>query len=177
MSTRAWAALMAALLFNSPAFAEVLTSSTGGFAINHTVETAASPDVVYDTMTGHIDEWWNGAHSWSADASNLYVDPQLGGCFCERLPGGGKVEHLRIIFFSPGKEIRFDGALGPLQQMAMNGRMIWKIDPAEDGGSTVSFTYLVHGYYEDGFQNLAPAVDAVIGEQLNRLAARLEPAE
>jgi len=177
MSKLACGALLAALLFSQVAFAEVLTSGEGGFAINHTVETPASPEVVYNTMTGHIDEWWNGAHSWSADASNLYIDPQPGGCFCERLPNGGQVEHLRIIYLSPGEEIRFDGALGPLQQMAVSGRMIWKIVPAEGGGSTVSFTYFVHGYTEGGFQQLAPAVDGVIGEQLSRLAARLAPGE
>ena len=166
-------ALLAPLMFVQPAVAEVLSSGDGGFSISHTAEIAASPEVVWRTMTSHIDQWWNGAHSWSAYASNLTIEPELGSCFCERLPDGGKVEHLRIIYLSPGKEIRFDGALGPLQTMAVNGRMIWKIQPAE-AGSKVSFTYHVHGYAEGGFEQLAPAVDGVIGEQLSRLAARHE---
>ena len=154
-----------------PAAAEVLQSGNGGFTVSHSAEIAAEPFVVYRTMTSHIDQWWNGAHSFSADASNLYIDPEVGKCFCETLPGGGRVEHLRIIFLSPGKEIRFDGALGPLQQMAASGRMIWKIDPS-GSGSKVTFTYHVHGFTEGGFELIAPAVDGVIGEQLTRLAAR-----
>jgi uncharacterized protein YndB with AHSA1/START domain len=162
---------LALLTIGQPAVAEVLSSGVAGFSISNTAEIAASPEVVYRTMTSHIDQWWNGSHSWSGDASNLYLEPELGSCFCERLPAGGQVEHLRIIYLSPGKEVRFDGALGPLQQMAVDGRMIWKIEPAESG-SKVSFTYHVHGYAEGGFEQLAPAVDAVIGEQLSHLAAR-----
>lgn len=158
---------------SSPAVAEVLSSGDNGFAVSHSISTPAEPFVAYRTMTSHIDQWWNGDHSWSGDAGNLYMDIKLGGCFCERLPGGGKVEHLRIIYLAPGNLIRFDGALGPLQQMAVEGRMIWKIEE-EGEGSKVSFTYLVHGFSQDGFEVLAPAVDGVIGEQLTRLGERLD---
>ena len=92
---------------------------------------------------------------------------------CEKLPNGGEVEHLRIIHFNPGVELRFNGALGPLQSMAVNGRMIWSIAAAE-GGHRVTFTYHVFGHPEGGLDGIAPAVDRVIGEQLAGLAARLE---
>jgi uncharacterized protein YndB with AHSA1/START domain len=170
------ASALAALIAAQPVCAELLTVGDGGFSVSHAVKIAASPDAIYETMTDHIDQWWNGDHSWSSDASNLYFDAQRGGCFCERLPDGGVVEHLRIIYLSPGREIRFDGVLGPLQLMAVSGRMIWKIEPAESG-STVGFTYHVHGYAKGGFDQLAPAVDAVIGEQLSRLAAKFTAAE
>jgi len=131
----------------------------------------AEPFIVYRTMTSHIDQWWNGDHSWSGDAANLYMEVEQGGCFCERLPDNGRVEHLRIIYFSPGKELRFDGALGPLQTMAVQGRMIWTIEAAESG-SKVTFTYKVFGHPEGGLAGIAPAVDGVIGEQLARLEER-----
>jgi hypothetical protein len=154
-----------------PVSAEITESGEHGFSVSHSISTEAEPFVAYRTMTSHIDQWWNGDHSWSGDAANLYLKPEIGGCFCERLPNGGRVEHLRIIYLSPGQEIRFDGALGPLQKMAVNGRMLWKIE-AIDYGSRVSFTYHVNGFLEGGFVALAPAVDAVIGEQLSRLANR-----
>ena len=157
--------------FALPAAAEVTWSGDNGFSVSHSIETGAKPFVVYRTMTSNIDEWWNGEHSWSGDASRLYMKTEIGGCFCERLPNGGRVEHLRIIYLSPGEEIRFDGALGPLQQMALQGRMIWKIEATEKG-SKISFTYHVHGFVEGGFAGLAPAVDGVIGEQLTRLGKR-----
>jgi hypothetical protein len=159
------------LSFSLSAAAEVIDSGENGFSVSHSIEIPAQPSMVYQTMTVAIDEWWNGDHSWSGDAANLYLKPEIGGCFCERLPNGGRVEHLRIIYLSPGQEIRFDGALGPLQKMAVNGRMLWKIE-AIDCGSKVSFTYHVNGFLEGGFVALAPAVDAVIGEQLSRLANR-----
>jgi hypothetical protein len=84
------------------------------------------------------------------------------------LPDGGGVEHLRIIYLAPGSQIHFEGALGPLQNMATHGRMVWKIEPAESG-STITFTYHVTGFMEGGFEGLAPAVDGVVGEQLSRL--------
>lgn len=160
------------LATSSSAKAEVIQSGGHGFSVSHSINTGAEPFVAYRTMTSHIDQWWDGSHSWSNDAANLYMKIELGGCFCERLPAGGRVEHLRIIYLSPGREIRFDGALGPLQQMAVQGRMIWKIDAAAEG-SRISFNYHVHGFVPGGFDGLAAAVDGVIGDQLARLGQRL----
>ena len=156
----------------TPLFAAVLESGEHAFTVSHSLETAAGPDVVYRTMTAHIDEWWNPAHSWSGEAANLYVQAEPGGCFCERLPNGGFAEHLRIIYLAPGAEIRFVGTLGPLQSMSVQGRMAWTIEPAEEG-SLVTFTYRVFGHPPGGLTNLAPAVDGVIVEQLQRLGERL----
>lgn len=154
--------------------AEVTYSNPDGFAVTHTVATSASTEQSWDHMINHIDQWWHSDHSWSGDASNFHIKPGVGGCFCEHLPPGGEVEHLRIIYFNPGKEIRFDGALGPLQTMATEGRMVWKITPAESGsGSTITFTYLVNGSVEGGLTAIAPAVDGVIGQQIKRLAEGL----
>jgi hypothetical protein len=164
--------LVLALIPAGPLAAEVTQSGEAGFTVEHSIATAAEPFVVYRTMTAHIDEWWNPAHSWSGEAARLYLEAERGGCFCERLPEGGFVEHLRIIYLAPAREIRFEGALGPLQAMAAQGRMIWKIDKAESG-STVRFTYHVFGHPEGGLAGIAPAVDGVIGEQLQRLGERL----
>lgn len=153
--------------------AEVSNLGENGFTIRHSLKTAAEPFVVYRTMTAHIDQWWSAEHSWSGDAANLYMKVARGGCFCEQLPGNGQAEHLRLIYFSPGNELRFDGALGPLQAMAVQGRMIWKIE-ADEEGSIVSFTYHVFGHPQGGLSGIAGAVDGVIGEQLQSLGKRLE---
>lgn len=162
--------------FSSTAVAEVTTVSSGGFTVQHSIQVIPQPDAVFESMK-KIGQWWNPDHSWTGEAANLYMDPKLGGCFCEHLPNAGGVEHLRIIHFAPGQQIRFDGALGPLQGMAVNGRMLWNIEPGENG-TTVTFTYHINGFMEGGFEGLAPAVDGVIGEQLSRLGAFLAaPAE
>ena len=163
---------LALLCCAAPIPAELTHSDDNGFSVRHAIATKAEPFVVYRTLTAHIDQWWSAAHSWSGDASNLYMDVKQGGCFCERLPGSGSVEHLRIIYFAPGSELRFEGALGPLQQMPVQGRMIWTIEP-NDSGSTVTFTYHVFGHSQGGLTAIAPAVDGVIGEQLANLGERL----
>lgn len=166
--------LCALLLFAStPLAAELSNSSETGFTVTHSVETGADAFFAYRTMTAHIDQWWSEAHSWSGNAANLYMKIERNGCFCERLPRGGHVEHLRLIFIAPGEELRFDGALGPLQTMPVFGRMIWKIEEIETG-SRVTFTYHVNGRAGAGLVDIAPAVDAVIGEQLGNLAKRLD---
>ena len=166
-------ALLALLLLPAgPLAAELTQSSEQGFTVNHSITTAAAPYVAWRTLTAHIDQWWNPAHSWSGEAARLYMETERGGCFCERLPDGGFVEHLRIIYLAPGKEIRFEGGLGPLQTLPVQGRMTWNIEPAESG-SRIRFTYQVFGHPEGGLAGIAPAVDGVIGEQLQRLGERL----
>jgi uncharacterized protein YndB with AHSA1/START domain len=164
--------LALALTQSAPLVAEVAHGGADGFTVRHSVTTEAEPMVVYRTMTAHIDQWWNPEHSWTGKAANLHMEAERGGCFCERLPGGGFAEHLRIVYLAPGSEIRFDGALGPLQAMAAQGRMIWNIEDLETG-SRVTFTYHVFGHPEGGLAGIAPAVDGVIAEQLQRLAERL----
>jgi hypothetical protein len=161
--TTAWAA---------PLAAELTVSDEHHFTTRHELLTAAEPDAVFRVMTAWIGQWWNPAHSWSGDGGNLYLEAEPGGCFCERLPDGGFAEHLRIIYLAPASQIRFDGALGPLQTMAVQGRMTWSIEATEPG-SRVTFTYHVFGHPEGGLTGIAPAVDGVIGEQLQRLGERL----
>ena len=178
VSRHGWALVLAVglTLASGTASAEVTTVTAGGFSVRHQISTSANAEKVWSQML-EIGEWWNPEHSWSKDPANLYLRAEPGGCFCERLPAdaegpAGGVEHLRIVYVNPHREIRFDGALGPLIQMPVQGRMLWEIEPLE-GGSTVTFDYHIHGFLEGGFEGLAPAVDGVIGEQLGRLAAAL----
>jgi hypothetical protein len=168
--------IVSLLLTSFPLKAELVDSGEHGFTVSHSITIEAEPFVVYRTMTSHIDQWWSPDHSWSGDAGNFHMELERGGCFCEHLPNGGQVEHLRIIYLSPGAEIRFDGALGPLQTMPVQGRMIWKIEAVENG-SKVSFTYMVFGHPDGGLAGIAPAVDGVIGEQLLRLGERHKTGE
>jgi len=165
-------ALFTLLLASPLAQAELRDAGPGGFTTRHVVDLAVPPAELYRVLVEEVSQWWDPAHSWSGDAANLYIEAKPGGCFCERLADGGWVEHLHIVYLAPGKEIRLQGALGPLQQMGLQGAMSWLIEPIENG-SRLSFTYIVHGYQEDGFKALGPGVDSVIGMQLQRLAARL----
>lgn len=164
--------LLLAAAWPGPVSAELTEADAHHFTTRHELLTPFEPAAVFRVMSAEIGQWWNPAHSWSGDGGNLYMEAVPGGCFCERLPDGGFAEHLRIIYLAPGAEIRFDGALGPLQTMAVQGRMTWRVEATEPG-SRVTFTYRVFGHPDGGLAGIAPAVDGVIGEQLQRLGERL----
>jgi hypothetical protein len=96
------------------------------------------------------------------------LEARAGGCWCETLPNGGSVEHLRVVFVSPGKTLRLRGAIGPFQSYAVDGVMTWSLKSAANG-TDISMTYAIGGYAKDGFDELAKAADRVFGEQIEQL--------
>jgi len=163
-----------------PAAAEVTQASPEGFATLSTATVAADPEAVWAALVEPA-RWWNGDHSWSADAANLSLDPRAGGCFCERVPGiagfsDGSAEHMRVINIIPGLQLRMRGALGPLQGEALDGVLTIELNPATGGaeGTEIRFAYVVGGYARFPLEQVAPAVDGVITEQLGRLANLLD---
>lgn len=143
----------------------------------HEEATIAAPaDRVYESIVKGIGRWWDPAHTYSGESKNLTIDPVPGGCFCEKLPDGGGVSHLTVVFVSPGKLIRFSGALGPLQQGGLAGSMTYKPTPAGDA-TRCEVSYAVGGYFKGGLDATAPAVDHVQGGQLERLKRYVETGE
>jgi hypothetical protein len=149
------------------AAAEVVSVSGNGFEIRETAHTAASPDKVYAALLFPA-HWWNSEHTFSGSAANLVLDAHAGGCWCETLPNGGSVEHLQVVYVSPGKVLRLRGALGPFQGLAVDGVMTWSVKNVADG-TDISFTYAVGGYAKDGFEGLSKITDQVLAEQVERL--------
>jgi uncharacterized protein YndB with AHSA1/START domain len=146
--------------------------SPNGFVVRHERIVAAPAAAVYDSLLGQVGSWWNPQHSYSGDSRNLSIEPRAGGCFCERLPNGG-VEHLRVVMLRPNQMIRLTGALGPLQASALSGVMTWRLSPVE-GGTKLELVYSVGGFMPGGFEGIAPAVEGVLGEQIDRLKRFVE---
>lgn len=161
---------VAALLLAAamPAAAEV-TIGEHGFATDNSVTVAAPPQEVWAALVEPA-RYWNPDHSWFGDAANFSLDPVAGGCFCEA-SGDRSVEHMRVVMAGPGEMLRLTGALGPLQGEGLAATMTWQLE-AVDGGTQVSQRYVVGGHMA-GFdaETIAPAVDGVVREQLERLAA------
>jgi uncharacterized protein YndB with AHSA1/START domain len=111
--------------------------------------------------------WWDKAHTWSGDAANLSLEAAPGGCFCEKLAGGGGVRHMTVVYVDPGKLIRLTGGLGPLQDMAVAAVMTLKLTEAQ-GKTTLEATYKVGGYAPTGLAALAKPVDGVLAAQFAR---------
>lgn len=166
------------LLLASPAYAEVKTSSDTGFNIIHIATVQGSTDEIWKRLVAPKD-WWNKSHSWSGSTDGFYIDAQANGCFCElfqekgpdgKLKTVGSVEHMRVIFAQPGKVLRMQGGLGPLQSEAVTGTLTVAMEPSKDGQETkISFSYVVGGYMRYKVSEIAPAVDNVLGDQFKRL--------
>lgn len=168
----AWAGAATA----TPAHSAVKSSSEAGFAVENSVDIAADAASVY-ALLAVPSLWWDGKHSFSGNAANFSLDAKAGGCFCENLPnaGGeaGSVEHARVIYAQPAKQLRLSGALGPLQAEAVAGTLNFDISPASRGVH-VTVSYLVGGYVRKGAGIIAPMVDKVLGEQLAGLKRAAE---
>ncbi|MEA1015830.1 SRPBCC family protein [Sphingosinicella sp. LY1275] len=163
--------LFAGALVASPAAAEVKSATPAGFEVESRATVPVPPAEAYAAL-GRIGEWWNPAHTYSGKAANLRLDLKVGGCFCETTDGGGAIEHLRVIYAQPGAVLRLQGGLGPLQAEGVAGALTLTLKPVA-GGTEIVQSYVVGGYVRGGAEALAPLVDKVMGEQLERYRSRL----
>ena len=152
--------------------AEVMDSSANGFTVKETLTIQAAPQDVFRRIF-RVGDWWSPQHTFSGDAHNLSIEEKAGGCFCEKLPNGGGVKHLEVVYLAPGKAIVMHGALGPLQSIAATGSMQFQLTAA-DGGTKLEVTYTVGGYLAAGMNTWTAPVDSVLKEQVTRLKNYIE---
>jgi hypothetical protein len=165
-------ALSTLALIGAPAAqAEVVASAAGGFVSRHEIAAPVTPEKAYAAFV-RVQDWWDGAHSFSGVAKNLRIEARPGGCWCEKLSRGGFVEHLRVTHAAPGERLTLSGGLGPLGAMAVAGAFAVEFAAAPDG-SKITWTYAVNGYARGGMAALAAPVDAVLTEQAGRYRAAL----
>ncbi len=157
----------------SPATADVVAATPTTFEIDQQVTIDAPLDKVWDTLRSP-QKWWSKDHTYSDDSANLYLETQAGGCFCERLPDNGSVEHAHIVYIQPPRMIRLKGALGPLQAEAVDGTLSFKLDAESPTATRLTLVYIVSGYVRAGADTMAPKVDDVLALQLSNLKAAAE---
>lgn len=152
--------------------AEVTQVGATGFTSQFREEIQASGDGVWKTLV-QLPRWWSSSHTYSGQASNLSLDVQAGGCWCERWGDGQSVQHGTVVLVMPGKVLRLLGNFGPLQELPASGVLTFAI-ATQEGKTTLRMTYRVAGPVEAGLERLAPLVDRVMGEQYMRLKALAE---
>lgn len=159
-----------------PLSATVAETSERGFVTQDQADVAASP---LDTWLALIRPaaWWNDAHTWSADAGNMTLTPQAGGCFCERVPGedredgfslDGSVQHMTVIQAYPLRNLRMRGGLGPLQGEPATGVLTITLEEIA-GGTRIRWEYAVGGTMRYEVASISQVVDAVMSQQLHGL--------
>jgi len=171
-SARAFLAAIA-LLAAVPCLAKTSDVSPSGFLSTFREEVDAKPADAWLAIT-QIGRWWSSEHTYSGDAANLTLDAVAGGCWCERWKGNS-VEHARVLHALRGSSLRLEGGLGPLQAMAVNAVLTFSLAAAGER-TTLTVTYRVRGDAEAHLDRIADGVDAVLGEQVRRLAASLRTA-
>lgn len=167
-----WISVAALALAATAARAEVMDATPGGFQVRHAVEIAAPAAKVWASIVQPA-TWWDSSHTWSGSAANLSLAAASGGCFCERLPGGGSVVHMSTVYAQPGQKLTLFGALGPLQSSGAAGHLSFGL-AEKDGRTTLTVTYDVGGYMKGGLDKIAAPVDGVIGQQVARLKSQIE---
>lgn len=160
--------LAAALLASgSMAQAEVVSSGPHGFHVRQAAQLVVPPDAAFQSFAA-VSNWWSPDHSYSGEAANLSMALRPGGCFCERLPGGGGVEHLKVTYVDPAEHRAvLTGSLGPLLNEATSGAFAVKVERIA-GGSRIVWDYKVAGFANGGGERMAPLVDSVLAEQMKR---------
>jgi hypothetical protein len=168
-------AAIALLLWPTAALADVRELERDGFVLVLESTVPVAQDRAFAAMTRPAD-WWDSDHSWSGSAANFTFEPRAGGCWCEALRDGGSLEHGRIVTYDPGRGlIVMNSLLGPLMETGMAGRLIWRVEPADQAGrSVIRWLYRVNipssrNPAQDAV--FAAAVDQVLAQQLARLTA------
>lgn len=161
-----------ALALTPLAAAEVRDAAGNGFTTVNEVIVKASRAEAWDAALD-IGQWWSSDHTISGDAARMSIESRMQGCFCESLGDEAGIVHLTVTSVMPTVLLRMTGGLGPLGLMGVDGNMTWEFADADDG-TRVRFTYAVGGYMAGGLDQIAPAVDGVLGEALSRLKAFAE---
>lgn len=173
-------AIVGSLLASSALSAEVVETSADGFVTRDRAEVSASVVETWLALTKPGD-WWNDAHTWSADASNMTLTPQAGGCFCERVPGedredgfslDGSVQHAVVVQAYPLRVLRMRGGLGPLQGEPATGILTITLEEI-DSGTRIVWEYNVGGPMRYDIPQISAAVDGVMTQQLHGLRDHL----
>lgn len=157
----------------APCAAELTSSSASSFTSTFRSEVPVPQATAWRAIT-ELPQWWNDQHSWSGKAANMSVDLNAGGCWCERWGDGRSAMHGQVVMVQPGSVLRMNAALGPLQEIGVNG-VLTLVTSTLEGKTFLRLTYRVNSAPEAALDKIAPAVDRVLGEQWQRLLKHLAP--
>lgn len=139
--------LCAVLLLASAAVgAEVKQLPAGAFSFEQTVRLPGTPDVIFGAITGDIGGWWD--HSFAEHPKKFYLEPKVGGCFCEYFDDAGNgVRHAVVTYVDRPKILRFEGPLG-LAGNAIQMVCTYSFEPLGSDSTTLKLQVQAAGHVE-----------------------------
>lgn len=171
MQIRTLALAMTSILAAAlPASADVVRAADDGFQI-HLERSSELPSNLQYARLATLSAWWSPAHTYSGDANNLSLSEVApGGQWIESWEGGEVLhgEVISVMHRDGNHMVRFDASLGPLQSIGVEAVLTISVN-ASEGGSQVVLDYFVTGASFQELSEIAPVVDGVLTEQINRL--------
>lgn len=164
-----WVPLTSAIAMSAaPATAGIIISAPDHYILKHEAVSTLTPDALWQKLIEPAN-WWHPDHTYSGDAKNLSLDANAGGVWREDWPDGS-VEHGRVLLVLENKQLRLNAPFGPLQETGAN--VVWTVTISSgDDGTKVTFDEVANGTASSNLDELAPAVDFVKTEAINRLIA------
>ncbi len=156
------------MLFGAPAMAEISSATPDHYTLHHEGTSPLAPDALWARLIKPA-QWWHPDHTYSGDADNLSLKAKAGGQWREDWDAGS-TSHGVVLMVENEKTLRLDAPFGPLQAMGVT--VIWTISLApneETGGTDVTFTEIANGSPASKLDEIAPAVDFVKTEAMQRL--------
>jgi len=160
------ASLAAALVIAFPAVAAAQTAppqlpapkalAVSAFSVEHSITVPGAPADVFGAITGDLLPWWDHFFTPGGPAK-LYLEPKVGGCFCEEFDADGHgARHAVVTFVDPGKRLIFEGPLGFAGTAV---QMVTTYEFAARGDSTVvTVKAQASGAMEPGSENAVNGV-------------------
>lgn len=154
---RAFVAVWIAVSWAAVATAEVKKNlPTGTFEIKQSVRLPGTPDEIFGAITGDISGWWD--HSFSDNPKKLYLEPKIGGCFCEIFDEKGNgVQHAVVSYVDRPKMIRFKGPLG-LAGNAIDMVCTYTFEPVGSDSTQLNLHVQAGGHVEPAWPDVVAKV-------------------
>jgi hypothetical protein len=129
---------------------------TGAFSFEQSLRLPGAPDEIFGAITGDIGGWWD--HSFSEHPKRFFIEPKVGGCFCEYFDDAGNgVRHAVVTFVDRPKVLRFEGPLG-LAGNATQMVFTYQLEPIPGDSTQLTLQAQGSGHVEAGWPDVVAKV-------------------
>lgn len=141
--------LILLLILTEPTHADILSSTPAGFTTSDSTQVSSVPIAIFLAITGSLNAWW---------------DPE---------DTAEPLRHLTVVQSERGRLVRMSGLVGPLRDTRARGTLAWTLTELR-GRTRVEVRFEASGDPALRLDTMAPAVDALLTDQLQRLKRFVE---